>query len=279
MRTSLSLVLAILLAPFPAAADVLEKIRTTGEIRLGVRKDAPPFSYLNANAEPAGLAVRLCEEVAGRIAGYLNLPELSVEHRVVSASERFDILAEGLTDLHCGPASATLSRRETMDFSILYFVDGAAIAEREAGYEGVFARGAGRFGVLAGTTTVGIARDLAERNGVKAEIIEFPAHNRGLLALDTGQVDLYFGDQAILLFQIDKLGLAGRIGVQEEILSFEPYALVMRRGEHAMRLAVDRALSEIYAEGLIYELIEDELDNYPLPPEARAVYEIVGLPE
>lgn len=53
----------------------------------------------------------------------------------------------------------------------------------------------------------------------------------------------------------------------------------MRRGETELRLAVDRALSSILEDGTIYDLIRQEFGPYPLPPEAEAAYEIVGLPE
>jgi hypothetical protein len=101
----------------------------------------------------------------------------------------------------------------------------------------------------------------------------------GLDALADREVDLYFGDQAILLFQIEAKGMSDDLAVMEEIFSFEPYALALKRGESGLRLAVDRALSEIYDEGLIYALILAEMGDYPLSPEARAVYQIVGLPE
>lgn len=262
-----------------AAADVLERIRTEGVIHLGVRADAPPFSYLDERTEPAGLAVRLCDEVAQRIARQLGTDDLRVEYRIVSADGRFRVLEQGLTDLHCGPASATLRRREFLDFSLLYFVDGAAIASRGDSYERVFENRSGRIGMLDGTTAVGIAEDLIRRNGLEAELVRFPVHHRGLKALAEDSIDLYLGDQAILLFQIEALGLSDKISVREDVLSFEPYALVMRRGESGLRLAVDRALSEIYEEGLIYEMIEAEMGNYPLSEEGQAIYQIVGLPD
>ena len=209
----------------------------------------------------------------------LGQPDLVIRHRVVTSAGRFPALMHGETDLHCGPASATLRRRETLDFSILYFVDGAALAARPGGYETVFETGRGDFGVLEGTTTVAIAEDLRTRNDIEGELRKFPSHRRGLAALAKGEIDMYVGDQSILLFQIEALGLADEIAVREDILSFEPYALVMRRGEDRLRLAVDRALSSLYDDGSIYQMIRQELGDYPLSPEARAVYQIVGLPQ
>ena len=276
----LFLVVAIVAASVVVAgANVLQDIKDRQMIRLGVRSGAPPFSYQDAGGRPAGLAVALCREVTNRIAAQLGLNRLGIEYVVVDAKSRFKALQSNQTDLHCGPATATLGRREAMDFSLLYFVDGAAAAVRPGTFESVFDQGAGTFGFLGGTTTEAVVKDLIKRNALQVTLKAYDSHGAGLRALAAEETDVYFGDQAILFFQIDQLGLADRIAVIEEVLSFEPYALAMKRGESGLRLAVDRALSSIYDEGMIYKLILDELGNYPLPPEARAVYQIVGLPE
>ncbi|MEM9140014.1 MAG: transporter substrate-binding domain-containing protein, partial [Pseudomonadota bacterium] len=167
----------------------------------------------------------------------------------------------------------------TLDFSIFYFVDGAAAAIRPGTYETVFDDRRGKFGYVNGTTTEAVVRDLVVRNGIDATLVAFASHKEGLGALASSEIDVYFGDQAILLFQISELGLGEQIAVMEEIFSFEPYALALKRGETALRLVVDRALSAIYDQGIIYKLILDELGDYPLPPETRALYQIVGLPD
>jgi polar amino acid transport system substrate-binding protein/glutamate/aspartate transport system substrate-binding protein len=257
-----------------ARADVLDEVVERGIIRLGVRADAPPFSYQDAAGAPQGLAVALCREVARKIGSGLGL-----EYVTVTAAERFPALAEGRTDLHCGPASATLTRRENLDFSILYFVDGAALATRPGGYEALFEAREGAIGYLKSTTAGPVAKDLVTRNNIDATWQTFTSHVAGLRALADGAIDMYVGDQAILVFQVDALGLADEITVREDLLSFEPYALVLRRGEAGLRLAVDRALSQIYESGRIYDLIDDSLGDFPLPDGANAIYQIVALPE
>ncbi len=279
MIRKLMMALVAALIPAAVAADVLDDIKTSGTIRLGVRAAAPPFSFTDDKGRPAGLAVRLCTEVVQLMARNMGRDRLGIEFVIVNARQRFPALVEGRTHLHCGPTSATLMRRESLDFSILYFVDGAGAAVRPGAFETVFDTRAGRFGYVSGTTTGAVVQDLIERNLLKVETVEFENHPAGLMALDAGKLDVYFGDQAILLFQIDKQGLASRISVMEEIFSFEPYALTMKRGESRLRLEVDRALSTIYDSGKIYSMITDELGDYPLPPEARAVYQIVGLPK
>ena len=262
-----------------AGADVLDSILERGTVKLGVRKAAPPFSYQNENGKPAGLAVRLCNTVVQLIARHHGT-QLGSKYEFVDARERFPALIEGRTDLHCGPASATLRRRETLDFSLIYFVDGAAAAVRPDGsFDTIFDSPGSDFGVVDGTTTKGVVEDLIARNGLDVKLRSYAGHKEGLAALAAGEGDVYFGDQAILFFQIEAQGLIDELHVIEDVLSFEPYALVMKRGEDGLRLAVDRALSQIYETGLIYQMILDELGDYPLSTEAKTLYLVVGLPE
>lgn len=271
--------LAVMIWHVAAFADVYNDIRERGAIKLGVRQDAPPFSYTAPNGEPTGLAVRICRQIVRFLAEDMGVGRLGVEYIRVDAKQRFPALLEERTHLHCGPATATLSRREILDFSMLYFVDGAGAAIRPQSYDTVFDKGARRFGVLSGTTTVGVVEDLVSRNNLDATVETFASHGEGLRALANEKLDVYFGDQAILFFQIEKLGLINEVSMMEDIFSFEPYALVMKRGESNLRLAVDRALSRIYDQGMIYGMILEEMGNYPLSEDARALYQIVGLPE
>lgn len=262
-----------------AQADALDRILERGVVKLGIRSAAPPFAYLNDQGQPAGLAVRLCDAVV-KLIGEHNNTKLGTDYTSLDAKGRFPALINGDTDIHCGPASATLSRRESLDFSLIYFVDGAAAAVRPEGdFSTIFETDGGTFGVLAGTTTDGVVKDLIQRNNLNVEIKGFDSHGAGLSELAVGEIDVYFGDQAILFFQIESQDLIGKVNVIEDVLSFEPYALVMKRGEHRLRLAVDRALSRIYDSGLIYQMILQELGDYPLSTEAKTLYLVVGLPE
>nr|NIS41691.1 transporter substrate-binding domain-containing protein [Desulfuromonadales bacterium] len=119
-------------------------------------------------------------------------------------------ILEDRVDVHCGPASSTLARRKTLDFSILYFVDGADAVIRPGEYETIFEIEGGTVGVLGGTTTEPLVRDLIQRNGILARVRTYKTHSDGLTALISRDVDAYFGDSAILRFQLRRLGYEDR---------------------------------------------------------------------
>ncbi|MDG1370197.1 MAG: amino acid ABC transporter substrate-binding protein [Paracoccaceae bacterium] len=262
-----------------ATADVLDRIAETGVIKLGVRTDAPLFSYTSQLGEAAGLAVSLCRDAAKEIKSQLDLDTLKVEYVEVTAATRFEKLIAGETDLHCGPTTATLSRRETLDFSIPYFIDGSSVVFRSGYIEMVDDLSGETVSVLASTTTEGIVGQLSEARILKLTINTYQTHVEGLTALEEGDVAAYFGDQAILRYQLGEMRPAIPLKFSPNQFSFEPYALTMKRGEARLRLAVDRALSKTFASGAIFTHINSSMGEVTLSDLALAVYQVVTLPD
>ena len=58
------------------------------------------------------------------------------------------------------------------------------------------------------------------------------------------------GDRILLAGLISKLKDPSQFELLDQDLSFEPYAIVLPRNEASLRLAVNRALAQIYAERL-----------------------------
>ncbi len=107
-------------------AATLDHLRLDNTIRIGYRLDAPPFSYQNADAKPAGFIVDLCQAVAKRLSQNVNAPSLKVTYVPVSVSDRFDAVQQGKVDLLCEATTVTMNRRKTIDFSVYTFIDGAS---------------------------------------------------------------------------------------------------------------------------------------------------------
>src|SRR6516164_4966966 len=137
-RLELKLVTALLIAVSTvsangASAGALDRIRQDKAIRIAYREDAPPFSYKNNIGEPAGFMVDLCRAVAKKLTQQLEVPNLSVVYVPVTAASRFAAIEQNKADLLCEPTSATLARREQVDFSIPTYLDGASLMIRADG--------------------------------------------------------------------------------------------------------------------------------------------------
>lgn len=280
MRRFLFTVLVLALGFTNARADAIDQIVQSETIRIGVRAATPPFSFYDANDTPRGLAVQLCQRVVATLERTLGLDKIAIEYVKVDSLTRFDALENREVDLHCGPMTITLARREIVDFSIPYFVDGIGAALRRGGVQQIADLKGQPIGALAGTTSVALAEDLAATTGSK--LIEFASYEAGLRALGDGMIDVYFGDQGVLLFQLDALKRENRlipIKVSDEQFSYEPYGIAMPVGERRLRLEVDRALSEAYRSQEIFVELEQAFGAFEVTDLTMIIYGVTALPD
>ena len=111
------LTVALMLAANTSLADVLDRVAASKTLRVGYRTDAPPFSAEPEPGKRVGYSLDICRAVADAVRGELQLPALIIQYIAVTAENRFDRVEAGAIDILCGPTSATLSRRERVDFS------------------------------------------------------------------------------------------------------------------------------------------------------------------
>jgi len=261
------------------AAGVLDRISQDKTLRIAYRDDAPPFSSKDKIGEPVGFMVDLCREVAKKIAQQANFSSLNVTYVPVTAADRFEAIRQQKADLLCEPTSATLSRRELVDFSIATFVDGASLMIRANGPHDLKAMSGQKVGVLAGTTTEQGLRDSLKQAGINAEIVPANSHAEGLAMLDEGKISAYFADRSILVSLIKQSKTPGKLMLAENYLSVEPYALALPRGDEDFRLAVDRALSHIYRSGEIGAIFKRTFGDAKPGPVLGTLYLVTGLPD
>lgn len=263
-----------------ASAQTLERLRDTGVIKIGYRSDAPPFAYASAVNEPTGYTIALCREVAGRIKEQLKLDKLSIEYVPVGAEDRFKAVQDGKIDLLCGATTATLSRREVVDFSLPTFVDGASVLLRANGPKNFGDLEGRKVGVRAGTTTEEALANTVDDLKIPVETVAVKDHKDGLAKLLNDEIAAYFADRAILFFLMVGSGAPEKLFLSEQQFTYEPYALALQKGDDDFRLAVDRALSRIYRSGGIATVFASAFGANAEPTrELSALYRISALPE
>ncbi|MBV9815136.1 MAG: amino acid ABC transporter substrate-binding protein [Alphaproteobacteria bacterium] len=261
------------------SAGVLDRISQEKEIRVAYREDAPPFSSKNKIGEPVGFMIDLCREVAKKLADQLRLNSLNVAYVPVTAADRFEAIQQNKADLLCEPTSATLARREVVDFSIPTFVDGASLMIRADGPHDLKAMAGKKIGVLGGTTTEQSLRSTLETAKIAGDIIPAKTHAEGVAMLEEGKISAYFADRSILVSLIADSKAPGKLMLAENYLSVEPYALALLRGDEDFRLAVDRALSHIYRSGEIAAVFKRTFGDTKPGNVLQTLYLIAGLPD
>lgn len=283
-KTIFSAVIAIgVLMAGVTNAGTLDDVRAKSDIRIAYREDAPPFSFKRDNTNPtvpAGFMLDLCRSVAAKIGKQLGIADLKLTYVPVTSTNRFEAITDGRADLLCEATTQTLKRREAVSFSLPTFVDGATFIIRANGPKDIKSLEGKKVGVLANTTTEADLKRTLEAGRINAEVIVAKTHKEGIDAVEKGSTAAYYGDRGILTFLLVQSGPQSGLMIADTYLSMERYALALRRGDEDFRLAVDRALSEIYRSGEIAKIFAASFGPAAKPSESLlGVYMMSALPE
>jgi len=277
------LTLVTLVGPAQAAdlEGTLKKIKTTNTITLGYREASRPFSFVGDDGKPAGYSVDLCTAVAAAIGKELALPNLQVKWIKGSVADRIDAVVNGAVDLECGSTTASLSRQERVDFSLLTFIDGGSLLVTDASLiRGVASLGGKRVAIIPGTTTEKSLTEALRKQAVSTTLVPVKDHDAGVAALDAGTADAYASDRIILTGIGRTSKNPEKLSLIDEYFSYEPYGLMLRRNDAAFRLSVNRALARLYRSGEVVPIVTKWFEGMGGPGRLlAAMYIINGWPE
>ena len=279
---SLAVVFAAAAAPAVAAdGPTLERIRSTGTIALAYREGAAPFSFRDREGRVRGYSVELCLRVAAAIQHELGLRQMKIEWLPVDAGTRIDAVTSGKADAVCGTTTVTLSRMESVDFSLPIFVDGGSVLVRGQSRLVRLADLKGRkIAVIGGTTTEqALVRAL---NAIEAPAVLVPVKDaaEGMAALAHGKADGYAGDRVVLAALKQQATNGAKLEFIGSDFSYEPYAIVLPRNDPDFRLLVNRTLAGLYRTGDIDPIFQRWLGGLGKPgPLLHAMFYLNTLPE
>src|SRR5262245_51270319 len=104
----------------------LKKIKASSTFTLGYLESAPPFSFPGPDRRPVGYSIDLCTHIASSLQKEMGV-SLKLNWVPVTTANRLDMVASGKVDIECGTTTASLSRQERVDFSLMTFVDGGGM--------------------------------------------------------------------------------------------------------------------------------------------------------
>jgi polar amino acid transport system substrate-binding protein len=274
-----------------------QRVRSSGRIAFGYAVDGQPFSSRDAGGNPTGFTVGLCNQVALQLETDLGLSQLRVDWIPVAPGSRVDDVQRGQVDLLCTGEPVTLTARQSLSFSIAIFENGigalmrrdgpeslrAALEERRPPYRPLWRGSTPQalerrvFTTVAGTPVVDWLSGRVRSFGLNSTVAPMDTYDAAVARVLARTADALFGDRARLLDAAQRSGAAARLIVLPRLYQHQPVALAMQRGDEDFRLAVDRALTAIFASpdfGALYAASFGE-------PEAETVafYRVTALPE
>jgi glutamate/aspartate transport system substrate-binding protein len=283
-RVVAAFALALVLAGPVLAQDLqgtLKKIKDSGTITIGFREQSVPFSFRGSDGKPAGYSIDLCQRVVTAVQQQLGLQKLDVKWVPVTPDTRISSIVQGTTDIECGSTTNTLTRQEQVDFSNMTFVDGGSLLVKASAKIMSFQDlGGKKIAVIPGTTTDTAMRGVLQKALVSAQLVPVKDHREGLAALESGSADAYASDRVILIGLAVTSQDPSQFAVAEQYLSYEPYGFMLKRGDAPFRLAVNRALSQIYRSGEIVQIYSRWFGKLGAPGNLLvAMWALNALPE
>jgi ABC-type amino acid transport substrate-binding protein len=235
----------------PACAQgALERIRERGAITMGYIDGAAPFSSAGDDQQPRGYSTDLCREIATGIRTQLKLAALETRWVRLTIQDRLEAVRSGRVDIECSTTTWTLGRQESVDFSLITFVDGGSILTkigpslaRLADFDGK------RIAVISGTTTEKVLQDSLAQRSIKTSLVAVKTRAEGLKLLNEAKVEGFASDRTTLIGLVTSTPGSGGFKLLDEDFSVEPYAFALPRGDHDFRLAVNRVLARLYRSG------------------------------
>jgi glutamate/aspartate transport system substrate-binding protein len=245
-RFKTALVLAVISCVLPAVAvaGTLDQIKTSGEIRIGYRTDAPPLAFNDASGQATGYSVDLCKRIATAVKEDLKLADLKVTFVPLTSADRLEAIVKNKADIECGATTVTLSREQKVDFTLMTFVTGGSLLSLTESNVNTLSDVAGKsVAVVTGTTSQIALKNALTKNLIDAKVVNVASREEAMKQLDAKQVIAFASDQIVLIGQIIQSADPKKYRVARELFSYEPYAFVVRRDDSDFRLVANRALA------------------------------------
>jgi polar amino acid transport system substrate-binding protein len=167
------------------------------------------------------------------------------------ANSRFDVAAAAI--------GTTAKRKETVDFSDGYLAGYLTVLTSDAGITDVAGLKGKRLGVVQGT----LQEIYAQKNFTSADLVKFPDNNSAVSALNNGTVDAHFLDYEAAK---DYSARYPVLKVAINIPSFDaPAGFVVRKGNDALREALNKGLHAAMQDGTWKKLHEKWFPGTPMP--------------
>ena len=253
-RTAAFAALLVGASLMPASAQelygTLKKIKDAGTIVIGHNEDSPPFAYFGSDGKPMGYSIDICNKIAEAVKAELKMDNLTIKYQAVNGQTRTPLLVNGTVDLVCATTTNTFSRQKQLDFLNTMFVTGnRLLVKKGTGIKEIEDLKGKVVSANQGTTNEKVLNELNEKLNLGIKVLPTKDQPQAWIALETGRTDAHMTDEVVEYGLIAKSKDPQNYEVVGRLLSFDPYAIVIRRDDSAFRTLGNYTLAKLYRSG------------------------------
>lgn len=232
----------------PSEDQSLQYISDKGELILGLDDSFPPMGFTDDKGDIIGFDIDLAMAVCEKLGVKLKCQPIDWETKEQELkTKNIDCIWNGL--------SVTPERQKNMTMSKPYLTNNISLVVASSSSIASMADMAGKKLAIQGGSSAEEALDDSTNATFKASLAEvspFEKYDTALMDMETGNSDAVLMDTVMANYMITSLGKDYK--VLDETLLADAYAIGFRKGDQALCDAVDKALSELKAEGKIDEI-------------------------
>jgi polar amino acid transport system substrate-binding protein len=233
-------------AAFIAADDSLKAVKDKGKLVLGLDDSFPPMGYRNDSNEIVGYDIDLAKETAKRLGVALVTQPIdwnAKEQELNTA--KIDCIWNGFT--------ITDERAKAMAFTKPYLKNAqVVVVKKDSGYATLASLKGKKVGLQAGSSAADALEAAKDFKASLKQVVEFKDNLTALMDLEAKGVDAVVMDLIVANDNIKRSGKA--YAVLPESLAPEDYGVGFRKGDLALRDAVQATLEAMAKDGTIAKI-------------------------
>jgi polar amino acid transport system substrate-binding protein len=219
--------------------DVYKRIMDQKSVRIGVKKDTPPFGVQTKDG-----FVGFDIDIANALAKQMGIDK--VEFVPVTSKDRIVKLLNGDVDMVIASMTITRYREHRVDFTLPYFQDGEALmVKRDSPISSYLDLAGKTVGCVKGSTSSYYMRQVAPNCTTKI-YADYDAMMAGMAA---NEVDAATTDMLILLGLIKAAPDPTAYRIAGTRFTTEPYGIAIVQNQSHWRNALDDALQSLWENG------------------------------
>jgi putative glutamine transport system substrate-binding protein len=230
------------------SADI-KAIKDRGTLKAGVKVDVPKFGYKDPKTSKIeGFEIDLVKVLAKKILG----DENKVDLQAVSAKTRGPLLDNGELDIVAATFTITEERKQSYNFSDSYFTDAVALlVKKDSGIKNLKGLDGKTIGVAQSATSKAALEEEAKKQGVSLKFSEFGTYPEIKSALDSGRVQCFSVDGAILNGYLDDSTV-----ILSDKFNPQDYGIASKKGNDGLAKLINDTIKEMKNSGELKKLID-----------------------